>query len=123
MESLYQEYKDVAEFRMIYIREAHAADGSRPVKYAKEKGINQQTTYAQRCTTAKMLIDEKKLTMPFLVDSMNNKTNQDYAAQPDRVFVVDREGKIVVAAGRGPFGFKPGLDKAQQWLQQFKKQQ
>ena len=123
MEAMYQQFKDIAEFRMIYIREAHAADGSRPVRYAKEKGINQQTTYGQRCTTAKMLIEEKKLTMPFLVDSMDNKTNLEYSAQPDRVFVVDMQGKIAVAAGRGPFGFKPGLDQTREWLQQFQKRQ
>lgn len=121
MEKMFQDYQDVAEFRMIYIREAHASDSNRPVRYAKEKGIKQQTKYDDRCTTAKMLIDDKQLTMPFLVDSMDNKTNEAYAAHPDRVFVVDTSGKIVVAAGRGPFGFKPGLENAKKWLAEYEK--
>lgn len=120
MEKLYQDYKNVAEFRMVYIREAHAADSNRSVPYAKEKGINQQTKYEDRCVTAQMLIDDKSLTMPFLIDSMDNKTNTDYSAQPDRVFVVDVEGKIVVAADRGPRGFKPGLKSATEWLKSLK---
>lgn len=122
MEKMFQDYKDIAEFRLIYIREAHAADGSRPVQYAKEKGINQHTNYEERCTTAQLLIDDKKLTMPFLIDSMDNQTNLDYSAQPDRVFVVDKDGKIVVAAGRGPFGFKPGLDQAKKWLGKYREE-
>jgi hypothetical protein len=27
---------------------------------------------------------------------------------PDRLYVIDRDGKIVYKGGRGPFGFKPG---------------
>ena len=122
MEKMYQEYKDIAEFRMIYIREAHAADSSWPVNYAKDKGINQQTNYKDRCVTAQMLLDEKKLTMPFLIDGMDNKTNKDYSAQPDRVFVVDADGKIVVSADRGPWGFKPGVLKAKEWLTKYRKE-
>lgn len=122
MEKMYQDYKDVAEFRMVYIREAHASDSDRPVRYATEKGIKQQTHYEDRCVTAQMLLDEKKLTMPFLIDGMDNKTNEAYAAQPDRVFVVGVDGKLVVAAERGPWGFKPGVEKAKDWLVKFKKE-
>ena len=39
MEEMYQEFKDIAEFRLVYIREAHAADSNWSVPYAKEKGI------------------------------------------------------------------------------------
>jgi hypothetical protein len=120
MEKMYQDYKDVVEFRMIYIREAHSADGDRPTSYAKAKNINQQTTFEQRCTTAQLLMDEKKLTIPCLVDSMDNKTNLAYQAQPDRVFLVKTDGTLAVAADRGPRGFKPGVDKVQDWLKGYR---
>jgi hypothetical protein len=121
MEAIYQEYKDIAEFRLIYITEAHAADGNRPTQYAKSKGITQQTNYAERCTTAQMLFDDKRLTIPCLVDSMDNATNAAYSAEPDRVFLVNLDGTLAVAGERGPRGFKPGMDAVEKWLIEYKK--
>lgn len=105
---------------MVYINEAHAADGSWPVPYAKEKGINEHTNYGERCTTAQMLLDEKKLTIPCIIDGMDNKVNEAYKAHPDRVFLVRKDGKLAVAAARGPWGFKPGLTATEEWLAEFK---
>ena len=59
IEQMYQEYKDVAEFRMVYINEAHAADGRRPVGYAKQKGITEHDNYSERCVTAEMLMERQ----------------------------------------------------------------
>jgi len=118
---LYQEYKDVAEFKMIYIKEAHAADGDWPMQYAIEKGIKQQTKYADRCTTAEMLMEEKKLTIPMLVDGIKNEVNDAYSALPDRVFLVRKDGRLGVAGARGPRGFRPALKDVEKWLADFKK--
>lgn len=117
---MYQDFKDVAEFRMVYINEAHASDGRRPVGYAKEKGITEHDNYEERCTTAQMLIDDETLTIPCLIDGMDNKVNQSYSAWPDRIFLVRTDGKLAVAADRGPRGFKPGLDASVNWLKKFK---
>jgi len=118
---MYNDYKDIAEFRMVYINEAHAADGRRPVAYAKEKGITEHDDYSERCTTAQMLMDDKTLTIPCLIDGMDNKVNQAYSAWPDRIFLVRTDGKLAVAADRGPWGFKPGLTASNEWLEQFSK--
>ena len=59
MERLYQTYKDIAAFRIVYLNEAHAADGDRPVPYAKDLGLFEHVTYTDRCTSAgRMLIDD-----------------------------------------------------------------
>lgn len=42
-----------------------------------------------------------------LVDRMDDAANKAYAAQPDRLYLVGKDGKIAYAGGRGPFGFKP----------------
>ena len=117
---MYQDYKDIAEFRMVYINEAHASDGRRPVDYAKEKGITEHDDYEERCTTAQMLIDDETLTIPCLIDGMDNKVNEAYSAWPDRIFLVRTDGKLAVAADRGPRGFSPALDDTIQWLSKFK---
>ncbi len=117
---MYQDYKDVADFRLVYIREAHAADSSRPVRYAKDKGINDAKTFEQRCEVAELLIQEKKLTIPTYIDGMDNKANQAYSAWPDRIFLVRNDGRLAVAADRGPWGFKPAVQAAESWLRAYK---
>ncbi len=121
MEKMYNTYKDVAEFRMIYIREAHAADSNWPLGAGISKGIKEHKNYQERCTTAEMLINDKELTMPMLIDGMDNKVNTAYSAFPDRVFLVRTDGRLAVAAQRGPFGFGPGLKATEKWLADYKK--
>jgi len=117
---MYQDYKDVAEFRLIYIKEAHAADGRAPVFYAKELGITEHTDYGERCEVAERLFKEKKLTLPCLIDSMDDVANKAYRAFPDRVFLVRKDGRLAVAAKRGPWGFKPALEETEAWLKQYR---
>lgn len=121
MERMYQDYRDIAEFRLVYIKEAHASDSSWPVPYAKEKGITDHKNYGQRCATAEMLLKDKQLTIPTVIDSMEDVANKAYSAWPDRVFLVRGDGKLAVAAKRGPWGYKPGIDAANEWLATFKK--
>lgn len=116
MERMYQEYKDIAEFRLVYINEAHAADGTWPVGYAKELGIKEHTSYGERCTVASKLLEDKGLTIPTVIDGIDNKVGKAYTGWPDRVFVVRKDGRVAVAAERGPWGFAPGLKKAGEWL-------
>ena len=57
---------------------------------------------AKKCCTA------LEMSMPLLVDAMNDRVGHAYSGMPDRMYVIDREGKVVYKGGRGPFGFKPG---------------
>ena len=121
MEEMYQRNRDLVEFRMVYINEAHAADSNWAVGYAKEKGINNHTNYDERCKTAEMLIADKSLTIPCLIDGMDNRVNQAYRAWPDRVFLVRSDGRLAVAAARGPRGFAPALKQVDLWLRELRK--
>ncbi len=120
MEEMYQEYKDIAEFRLVYITEAHAADGRWPMGKGIELGIKQHKNYGERCKTAEMLINDESLTIPTLIDGMDNAVNKAYRAHPDRVFLVRTDGRLGVAASRGPRGFSPGLRATEEWLAEFK---
>jgi alkylhydroperoxidase family enzyme len=46
--------------------------------------------------------------MPLLVDELDDRVGQAYSGMPDRLYLIDREGRIAYKGGRGPFGFKPG---------------
>jgi hypothetical protein len=47
------------------------------------------------------------MTMPLLVDEMNDRVGHAYSGMPDRIFIIDENGRVVYKGGRGPFGFKP----------------
>ena len=40
--------------------------------------------------------------IPALVDGMDNKVGKAYAAMPDRLYLVGRDGKIAFRGARGP---------------------
>lgn len=120
MQQMYLDYKDVVEFYMVYISEAHALDDRFPVDYAKELGIKEHTKFGERCTVASRLRLDKALTIPCLVDDMDNAVAKSYSAWPDRVFLVGKDGVLAVAAKRGPWGFEPALDKVGTWLASYK---
>jgi hypothetical protein len=46
--------------------------------------------------------------MPLLVDEIDDRVGRAYSGMPDRLYIIDREGKVAFKSGRGPFGFKPG---------------
>lgn len=118
---MYRKYKDIADFYIVYVSEAHAANDRRPVGYATELGITEHVSHTERCAVAERLVKEKKLTIPCLIDGMDNKVADAYKGHPDRLFLVRKDGKLGVAGKRGPFGFAPALEEAVTWLAEFKK--
>jgi hypothetical protein len=61
----------------------------------------------ERIEVASTCVREMKLSIPAIIDGMDNKVGTDYAGWPDRFYIVDKEGKIVYKGARGPGGFKP----------------
>lgn len=97
-------YKDKAQFLLVYIAEAHpdmlkrrAVEGitERP------KDINERAILATKC------VSELKLSMPVLLDSMDGVAEKAYRGRPDRICIVDLDGKVAYYSARGPWGFKP----------------
>lgn len=67
----------------------------------------QPTTQAERNLIASHCCQSLKLTMPLLVDTIDDQVNRAYSGFPDRLYLIDRAGKIAYKGGRGPFGYKP----------------
>jgi hypothetical protein len=55
-----------------------------------------------------------KYPVPFGVDDMNNAANDAYAAWPERLYIIDENGKIAYRGGNGPFKYYPSEVRA--WL-------
>jgi type I thyroxine 5'-deiodinase len=47
------------------------------------------------------------MTIPCLVDEIDNAVDKAYSGAPDRLCVVDIDGKVAYHSKRGPWGFKP----------------
>lgn len=47
------------------------------------------------------------ISIPMLIDDMDNTAEIAYAAWPDRLYVVTKEGEIGYKGGVGPGGFRP----------------
>ena len=59
------------------------------------------------CHVAEACALHLDLSLPTLLDDMENSTDQAYAALPDRLYLVGMDGKIVYKSGPGPWGFRP----------------
>jgi hypothetical protein len=46
--------------------------------------------------------------MPLLVDELDDRVGHAYSGMPDRLYVIDRAGRVAYQGGRGPFHFRPG---------------
>jgi hypothetical protein len=63
---------------------------------------------AGRAAAATQCCTLLKMNMPVLVDEMDDRVGNAYSGMPDRLYVIDRGGRVAYKGGRGPFGFKPG---------------
>ncbi len=92
----------------VYIREAHPTDGWK--MQANDRvgvTIEQPKTLGARNLVASKCCETLHLTMPLLVDTIGDQVNRAYSGFPDRLYMIDREGKVIYKGGRGPFGYKP----------------
>ncbi len=67
----------------------------------------QPRTYEERVKVAGQCIKDLKLSIPCLVDDMENTVQKGYAGWPDRFYVIDEEGKVAFKGAPGHEGFKP----------------
>jgi hypothetical protein len=99
----------------VYIREAHPTDArpgqeGRPGNPARgDPDIRQPKTIDERVVAATQCMQNLKLSLPILVDDMAGTAEKAYGGWPDRIALIDLDGKIAYQSGPGPAGFKPAL--------------
>ncbi|MEX2174582.1 MAG: deiodinase family protein [Pirellulaceae bacterium] len=110
LEELYRFWKKDAEFVRVYVREAHPVADNQSATSTNARArilIKQPTTLEERCTVAKRFTSTLQVQTPLVVDGIDNQVGETYGAVPNRLYVVDRDGRIAFAGGPGPFGFNP----------------
>ena len=105
---MYRRYHDRAAFFVVYIREAHPSDVWQMAVNVKDNVVYQSPENAeQRVDLAKVCVRKLGIEMPAIVDDFNDSTDRAYTGWPDRLYVIDRDGKVAYKSAPGPFGFKP----------------
>lgn len=99
---MYENYGENVDFYLIYTKEAHASDSNRPNANVKIKG---HTSIDEREAAAESCLKDLKISIPVLVDDMKDSVATTYSAHPDRLFIINAEGKIAYRGDKGPRGF------------------
>jgi type I thyroxine 5'-deiodinase len=97
----------VVEFVLVYVREAHPADGWTFPDWSR---VEDPDTHEQRMLVAVRCQQELQFDFTTVVDSLDDRTAQRWSAWPERLFVVSRVGRVVYTGDQGPFGFNPAAD-------------
>jgi hypothetical protein len=105
---LYEEYKDRVAFYVVYIQEAHSSDVWQMASNIRDKVIYRTPqNFDERTEVASSCVRNLGIKIPAIVDDMNNSTERAYTGWPDRIYLIDREGRIALKTRPGPVGFDP----------------
>jgi tetratricopeptide (TPR) repeat protein len=115
LKRLAEAYGAGVDFRLVYIREAHAESGAwqstinvrEGVDLAPARTLSEKQDHAAFCL--------RKLDLPFaaVVDGMDGAAENAYQAWPSRLYLVGRDGKVAFETRLGEFDFRPAeLDSA-----------
>jgi hypothetical protein len=67
----------------------------------------------ERVQVAESCVRKLGIRFPALIDGMSNTVERLYTGWPDRLVLIDRNGRVVYKSSPGPFGFTPAdLEKA-----------
>ena len=106
MLEIHNQYKELAEFFLVYIQEPHPSDGwqtesnvAEGVIYRQHQSLEEREEVANACSVA------LRLPFPVLIDEMDNAMDEAYGARPERLYVIGVDGSVAYRGDVGPFFF------------------
>ena len=111
---MFEQYRDRVSFYTVYILEAHPSDVGQMQSNVKDKVVFASPKSAEeRGEVAQSCVRTLGIKFPALIDGFENTTEKAYTAWPDRLYLIDRDGRVRYKSRPGPFGFHPDeLEKA-----------
>lgn len=67
----------------------------------------QPTTFGERVDVAQHMCHKLEISIPTLIDGLDNAVGTAYSSSPDRLYLVARNGTIAYQGEPGPSGFRP----------------
>lgn len=103
---MFKSCKEPIDFKIVYIRDTHPVLGFRAPTNDR-RGIGPEQEPKALADREKWACEDRKkmkCTIPVVMDTFDDKTMTAYDAFPQRVYVLDKGGKIVYASS-GLVGF------------------
>jgi hypothetical protein len=108
LNKLYKEYGNDVAFLVVYITEAHPSDVWQSQNNFRDKVLfASPRTEDERATLAGTCVRKLGIDIPAVLDEFGNSTESAYTAWPDRIYLIDRSGRVAFKSKPGPYGFKP----------------
>jgi Iodothyronine deiodinase len=91
----------------VYVTEAHPSD-----VWQMQSNIKDSVVFAspkdeeERALVAGACVRKLGIEIPAVIDEFGNSTERAYTGWPDRLYIIDRSGRVAYKAKPGPFGFK-----------------
>ena len=90
----------------MYIQEAHPVDLWQVSSNVKDGVLlASPQTPEERAGDAEMCVVKLAITLPSLVDGLDNRVERAYTGWPDRLYIVGTDGRVRFKSAPGPFGF------------------
>lgn len=92
----------------MYITEAHPSD-----VWQMESNVKDSVVFAspkneeERAYVAGACVRKLGIKIPAVLDEFGNSTEAAYTGWPDRLYLIDAQGRLVYKSKPGPFGFHP----------------
>ncbi len=94
---------------MVYITEAHPSD-----VWQMQSNVKDSVVFAspkneeERAYIAGACVRKLGIKLPAVLDEFGNSTEAAYTGWPDRLYLIDAQGRLAYKSKPGPFGFHPG---------------
>ncbi len=93
---------------MVYITEAHPSDVWQMQSNVKDKVVfASPKNEEERAFIAGACVRKLGIKFPAVLDEFGNSTERVYTGWPDRIYLIDGNGRVAFKTKPGPFGFKP----------------
>jgi hypothetical protein len=99
---------------VVYITEAHPSD-----VWQMRSNIKDSVVFAspknedERAYVAGACVRKLGIKLPAVLDEFGNSTEQAYTGWPDRLYLIDAQGRVAYKSKPGPFGFEPDQLRAE----------
>jgi hypothetical protein len=108
LDGIAKEFGDSVNFLCVYIKEAHPTDGSQsPSNLDDDVLFTQPTTEDERAEVAAACMLRHNFSFPMVLDDMTDVVGNTYMAMPERLYVLDADGRVTWKCGLGPHLFDP----------------
>jgi type I thyroxine 5'-deiodinase len=91
----------------VYIGEAHPSDAWQVASNLRDRVIvDSPLNAAEREALASICVTRLAIELPALVDGFDDAVEKAYTGWPERLYLIDRDGRVAYKSRPGPYGFR-----------------